>query len=107
MELDVIAKRMNALGNETRLAVFRVLVRAGPDGVPVGRVQKALGLPASTLTHHLHRLIGAGLAHQERKGTILTCYANFEKMTATFLFFANECCVEASANKITEKEYSG
>ncbi len=104
MELNTIAKRMNALGNETRLAVFRALVRAGPEGVSVGQVQKHLDLPASTLTHHLHRLIGAGLARQNRRGTLLMCCADFEAMTGTFQFFVNECCAETdnSKNEILE-----
>ncbi len=104
MELDTIAKRMNALGNETRLSVFRVLVRAGPEGVSVGQVQKHLDLPASTLTHHLHRLIGAGLARQKRRGTILMCCADFEAMTGTFQFFAEECCAASDNSKIRTLE---
>ncbi len=102
MKQKIIAKRMKSLGSETRLAVFSELMRAGIDGVPVGQVQKKLNVPASTLTHHLHKLIDAGLAHQERKGAVLMCFANFEAMMGTFQFFANNCC--ADENQTTEKE---
>ncbi|MCF6321532.1 MAG: winged helix-turn-helix domain-containing protein [Rhizobiaceae bacterium] len=104
MEVSAIAKRMNALGNETRLAVFRALVRAGPNGVSVGRIRNSLNIPASTLTHHLHRLIDAGLACQKRQGTLLMCFAEFEAMTGTFQFFVNECCAEASDGKVRKLE---
>jgi len=104
MDLQDIAKCMNALGNETRLAVFRMLVRAGPGGVPVGRIQKTLGVPASTLTHHLHRLINSGLARQKRRGTVLMCFADFEAMTGAFQFFIDECCADSGVYEPDKEE---
>lgn len=102
MELDITAKRMNALGSKTRLELFVALMRAGSEGVSVGQVQKKLGVPASTLTHHLHRLIDTGLAHQDRRGAVLMCFANFETMTQTFQYFISQCCSESEICK-TEK----
>ena len=61
MKVEKAAKQLEALGNPTRLQVYRTLVRAGPDGLPVSRVQQKLKIPASTLSHHLHRLILTGL----------------------------------------------
>ncbi len=94
MNVQEMAKKLHALGNPTRLAVFLRLVRAGRDGIPVGGVQKALGLPGSTLTHHLQRLIAAGLAYQERHGTVLICKADFEAMEDIIISLNNECCAD-------------
>ena len=55
--VEKAAKQLEALGNPTRLKVYRALVRAGDDGLPVGRLQEKLEIAASTLSHHLHRLI--------------------------------------------------
>jgi DNA-binding transcriptional ArsR family regulator len=60
MNVEQAAKQLEALGNPTRLQVYRTLVRAGHAGLPVSRVQERLGIPASTLSHHLHRLILTG-----------------------------------------------
>jgi len=61
MNIEQAAKQLEALGSPTRLQVYRTLVRAGHSGLPVGRLQEKLGIPASTLSHHLHRLILTGL----------------------------------------------
>ncbi len=96
MDLTEIAKRLGALGNPTRLQIYRVLVRAGQEGLSVGAVQEKVGIPASTLTHHLQRLMAAGLVVQARRGTSLICHADFEVMAETFEMFASECCREGS-----------
>ena len=93
MTLEETAKRMAALGNETRLSIYRLLVRAGERGLPVTSVQQRLGVPASTLSHHLHKLIEVDLVRQERRGTSLICRADYTIMEQTFHFFASECCV--------------
>ncbi len=85
---------MAALGTQTRLEVYRLLVRAGQGGLPVTSIQKRLGVPASTLSHHLHKLIEVGLVQQERQGTTLLCRADYSVMEQTFYFFASECCVD-------------
>lgn len=97
MTLEEISKRMAALGNETRLSIYRLLVRAGESGLPVTSVQKRLGVPASTLSHHLHKLIEVDLVRQERRGTSLICRADYTIMEQSFHFFASECCVDDDA----------
>lgn len=92
-----IAERMAALGNETRLGIYRLLVRAGQGGLPVSEVKSRLEIPASTLSHHLHRLIRVGLVQQERQGTTLICRADYSVMQATFEVFARECCADDGA----------
>jgi DNA-binding transcriptional ArsR family regulator len=96
MKVERAAKQLEALGNPTRLQVYRLLVRAGEAGLPVGRVQARLKLPASTLSHHLHRLILTGLVAQERQGTTLICRANYPSMRELLGFLTDECCAEAS-----------
>ena len=71
MDMTTLANRLEALGNETRLEIYRTLVRAGPAGLPVGAVQSRTGVARSTLSHHLHKLIGVGLVRQRREGTTL------------------------------------
>ncbi|MCA8933392.1 MAG: helix-turn-helix transcriptional regulator [Rhodospirillaceae bacterium] len=92
MDLETLAKRLDSLGNVTRLTVFRALVRTGRDGAPVGYLQRRLGVPGSTLSHHLRKLIEVGLVTQERQATTLICRADFEAMNETLGFLGNECC---------------
>jgi DNA-binding transcriptional ArsR family regulator len=94
MKLDHAAKQLEALGNPTRLQVYRTLVRAGEPGLPVGRLQQKLRIAASTLSHHLHRLIQTGLVTQERQSTTLICRANYPSMNALLAFLADECCAD-------------
>lgn len=95
MDIEKAAKQLEALGNPTRLQVYRTLVRAGAGGLPVGGLQEKLGIAASTLSHHLHRLILTGLVTQERQATTLICRANYPAMDSLVGFLADECCVDA------------
>ena len=95
--IEDAAARLEALGNPTRLAVFRLLVRAGDDGLAVGQLQKRLKIAASTLPHHLRALMIVDLVSQERQGTTLMCRANFQMMETLVSFLVDECCVDAAA----------
>jgi DNA-binding transcriptional ArsR family regulator len=95
MKVEQAARQLEALGNPTRLKVYRALVRAGDGGLPVGRLQEKLGIAASTLSHHLHRLILTGLVTQERQATTLICRANYPAMDSLVGFLVDECCVDA------------
>ena len=95
MKLEQAAKQLEALGNPTRLKLYRILVRAGEAGRPVGTLQESLGIAASTLSHHLHRLILTGLVSQERQATTLICRANYDVMRGIVGFLQEECCVES------------
>jgi ArsR family transcriptional regulator len=90
MKLDDVAARLEALGNPTRLKIYRTLVRA------VGRLQSRLDLAASTLSHHLKTLIGVGLVTQAREGTTLYCHTNYELMRGLIEYLVEECCAEGS-----------
>ena len=94
MKIETAAKQLEALGNPTRLQVYRSLVRASDAGLPVGRLQEKLKIAASTLSHHLHRLILTGLVTQERHGTTLICRASYPAMRSLLGFLADECCAD-------------
>lgn len=99
MKVEAAAQQMEALGNPTRLRVYRILVRAGREGLPVGRLQSRLGIAASTLSHHLRRLVDGGLITQERQATTLICRAHYPAMKALIGFLTNECCAAAGRNE--------
>jgi ArsR family transcriptional regulator len=95
MKVEQAAKQLEALGHPSRLQVYRTLVRAGQNGLPVSRVQEKLKIPASTLSHHLHRLILTGLVTQERQATTMICRANYPAMNTLLSFMTKECCADA------------
>ncbi len=95
MKLEQAALQLEALGNPTRLNIYRILVRAGAAGLPVGSIQERLGVPASTLSHHCKRLIETGLVSQQRRATTLICRAEYPAMQALIGYLADECCTEA------------
>ena len=81
------ATALAALGHEARLSVFRLLVRAGPEGLRVGDIAEHEGL-----AHHLRALVLAGLVAQTRAGREVRCCAEFDRMTALLGFLSAECC---------------
>lgn len=97
MNIAIAARRLEALGNATRLEIYRILVRAGHEGLPVGEVQRRTGVPRSTLSHHLHKLIQVGLVRQEREATTLFCHAEYGAMDETLGFLSRECCADAAS----------
>lgn len=94
MKIDDAATRLEALGNPTRLRIYRTLVRAGDAGMSVGKLQAKLELAGSTLTHHLKGLLTVGLISQERQATTLICRANYEVMRGIVDFLVAECCAD-------------
>lgn len=92
MNEENAAKCLAELGSPTRLAVFRLLVRAGPAGMVVGDLQRRLQIPASTLSHHIARLAWAGLVEQRRRGRSLHCFARTEVMDGLVTYLTAECC---------------
>lgn len=92
MELELAAKRLAELGHSTRLGIFRHLVRCGPAGCRVGDLQEKLAIPASTLSHHLGRLISVGLVEQQRDGRILQCLPKMDALNETIAYLTEECC---------------
>jgi ArsR family transcriptional regulator, arsenate/arsenite/antimonite-responsive transcriptional repressor len=103
MKLEDAASRLEALGNPTRLRIYRSLVKAGDPGLPVGKLQSRLGVPASTLSHHLKTLLIVGLITQDRDATTLYCKANYTVMRGLVGFLVDECCTEADCASIRQQ----
>jgi DNA-binding transcriptional ArsR family regulator len=103
LDYDTAATLLGQLGNQTRLKIVRELVRAGKSGMPVGEIQKVLNIPNSTLSHHINHLRNAGLVWQEREGTILRCFVDYEKIDSIVAFLTEECCAtEAKYSKLNQ-----
>ncbi len=96
LDLDTAALLLDQLGNQTRLRIVRLLVRAGDAGRTVGDLQRDIGIPASTLSHHLSHLRSAGIVWQEREGTVLHCFVDFKMISELVKFLTAECCSDAS-----------
>ena len=93
LDYDNAAALLSQLGNPTRLRIVRELVRVGRTGMAVGEIQKKLGIPNSTLSHHINHLRNAGLVKQERESTVLRCKVEFKAIDAIVKFLTEECCV--------------
>jgi ArsR family transcriptional regulator, arsenate/arsenite/antimonite-responsive transcriptional repressor len=92
MEIISAVAALAALAQENRLDVFRLLVEAGPDGMPAGAVAEALRLAPNTLTFHFDRLRHAGLVTVRREGRSMIYAARFETMNALLDFLTENCC---------------
>jgi DNA-binding transcriptional ArsR family regulator len=86
------ADALAALGNRTRLRIFKLLVRAGPEGTNIGTIQRVLGVPATTLAHHLGTLATAGLVVQDRRGREVICTADYKAVGEVLAYVKEECC---------------
>ncbi len=106
MKLEDAAIRLEALGNPTRLSIYRMLVRAGEAGISVGQLQAALEIAPSTLSHHVKCLVIAGLILQERRSTTLICRAKYDVMRNLVDFLVDECCVGTSCADTPETALS-
>lgn len=96
MEQEVAVKQLEALGNGTRLAICQLLVESGSNGINVGKINDILDVPPSTLSHHLAKLVNAGLVTQQRAGRQLFCRAVVGAMDDLVLYLADHCCGEDS-----------
>jgi ArsR family transcriptional regulator, arsenate/arsenite/antimonite-responsive transcriptional repressor len=83
---------LSALAQESRLAIFRYLVEAGPDGSTVGTIAKALDLPAATLSFHLKELTRAALLVSRQEGRFIRYAANFATMNGLIGYLTENCC---------------
>lgn len=89
---DEAVAALAALAQETRLAVFRLLVRAGPEGVTAGAIADQAGVPPSTLSHHLAALERAGLVRSERESRLIRYRADYPGMRRLIDFLTHDCC---------------
>lgn len=91
------ADMFTALGTEVRLQILRLLLSAHPNGMVVGDIQSELGIPASTLSHHLEKLRAEGLASVQRESTFLRYTANTAALEELLGFLFAECCSRSKA----------
>ena len=92
MEKTLAVTALAALAQDNRLDVYRLLVQAGPEGMPAGAVAEALGLAPNTLTFHFDRLRMAGLVTVRREGRSMIYAAQFDTMNALLGFLTENCC---------------
>ncbi|RAP59581.1 metalloregulator ArsR/SmtB family transcription factor [Oleiagrimonas sp. MCCC 1A03011] len=92
MESNNALECLTALAHEHRLALFRLLVQAGGEGMAVGELAGATGLAGATLNHHLNQLRQAGLVADERQGRVIRCRANYNRMNGLLDFLTDNCC---------------
>ena len=97
MKLEAAANILAKIGNPTRLQIVRLLVRAGEEGLPVGKIQQHLGIPGSTLTHHIGHLKAAGVIRQQRRQATLICTMQYELLRDLVDYLTDECCADDSA----------
>ena len=102
MKKDQVVAALAALAQDNRLDVFRLLVQAGPDGMPAGRVAEALGVAPNTLTFHFDRLRTAGLVTVRRDGRSMIYAAQFETMTSLLGYLTENCCGGAACAPAAE-----
>ena len=81
-----------ALAQESRLAVFRLLVQRGPDGYPAGEISEQLAIPGPTLSFHLKELAAAGLVAARKDGRFIYYSPNFERMRTLVSYLTDNCC---------------
>ncbi len=87
---------LGALAQEHRLALFRLLVQAGEEGMPAGAIAEALGIPGSSLSFHLAQLHRAGLIKQERRHRSLIYRADYAAMNSLVAYLLENCCAGAA-----------
>jgi ArsR family transcriptional regulator, arsenate/arsenite/antimonite-responsive transcriptional repressor len=92
MEMNETVTALSALAQEHRLAIFRLLVQAGPEGLPAGQVSERLDIAPNTLTFHFDRLRLAGLVTVRREGRSMIYAAQFETMNALLGYLTDNCC---------------
>jgi len=96
-QIEAVAS-LTAQAHDSRLAAFRLLVQAGPDGLAVGEIGQRLKLPGATLNSHLNVLRRAGLVRDTREGRSIRCRADYARMDALLAFLTENCCGNDTAS---------
>lgn len=92
MEINIAVQRLSALAHNTRLSVFRFLIRKGPDGVAAGDIARAFDIPPNTLSAHLNLMKNAGLVLCRREGRSIIYSTQYDGMSELMLYLAEDCC---------------
>ena len=107
MEMTQAIDALSALAQETRLQVHRLLVEAGPEGLPAGRIGEELDLPPATLSFHLAHLARAGLVQSRQDGRFVIYSADFDSMNALVGYLTENCCGGQSCAPISKVTLKG
>ena len=91
-KLEQHAEQLGALGHPVRLSILRFVVQAGPDGASAGEIQAHVDLPASTLSHHLKRLVDAGVMQTRGEGTFHYYSADYAALRKLTDYLWEDCC---------------
>ncbi len=97
MKAERAVAALGAIAHDHRLAIFRMLVERGPDGLPAGLIADRLEVPPSSLTFHLQQLLHAGLVTQRRLGRQLIYAADFAAMNGLIAYLTENCCGSGAA----------
>ena len=92
MEMKAAIEALAALAHETRLSVFRMLVKAGPEGLSAGEIAERLGALQNTLSSHLHKLSRAGIVVSQRSGRHIIYRADFDAVGGLLVYLMEDCC---------------
>jgi ArsR family transcriptional regulator len=92
MKIKSAVQSLAALAQETRLAIFRLLVEAGPEGMNAGAIAEAIGVPAATLSFHVAQLARAGLVTSRQESRFIFYAANFSAMDDLIAYLTDNCC---------------
>jgi len=92
MEIKAAVAALAALAQETRLAIFRLLIEAGPEGVAAGRIGEMLKVPGATMSFHLKELVRAGLVSSRQEKQFIYYAVDFECMAELMTFLTQNCC---------------
>lgn len=96
MQPDLVIRALGALAQEHRLAAFRLLVQAGPEGLAAGALAEAVGVVPSSMSFHLAQLANAGLVVQRRQGRSIIYAADYAAMGALMAYLTENCCAGRS-----------
>lgn len=101
METATAVVALDALAQESRLDIYRLLVKAGPQGLPAGEIASRLSLSAPNLSFHLNQLVHAGLARRRREGRSVIYEPDFAAMTRLLSFLTEECCSDGVCTPVS------
>lgn len=106
MDDEKLANLLAILGNKTRLQIYKFLIKVGKDGINVASIKEHLNIPASTLSHHISKLLNADIIKQTRVKKELICTANYELLEMILNELKDQCCVGVYEIKLALKSAS-
>ncbi|SHJ70908.1 transcriptional regulator, ArsR family [Rubritalea squalenifaciens DSM 18772] len=107
MEMNEAIHVFEALSQETRLSAFRLLVKAGPEGLPAGAISEKLGIPHNTMSFHLNHLSNSGVVASRKEGRSVIYSASYDAIRKIIGFMVKDCCSEEFASIREDKKKGG